>query len=575
MKPNILTFGEIIWDIYGNESIIGGAGLNFSAHCSLCGANSFLFSAVGDDDLGQKAKNIILEFNINQEFIKETDKQTGKCIVTLDGNGNPGFSVVENTAYDNIMVSDDDVSRVNEIGFDALYFGTLIQRNQTSRQSLKNLCQKCNFKEIICDVNLRKDCYDRESARFCLENATILKVSEDEELQLRTLDLYNPNNASPKSICKAICEEYKQIKYIIFTRGEKGAFIYCAKSKKYFTKRAKSVKVVSTVGAGDSFIASWVTSYLCGKTPKVSTKLATELSGYVVSKKEAIPFYSLDQNNATLQFDTGFFDMHVHSKNSHDGKSSVKDIAKACIRKSIKAFAVTDHCDIQYYTERDMPSCIKNSIKETQKASKKFNKKVQILKGIEIGEGIWNKQYTDEILKKYDYDVVIGSVHAVRYKNYTAPYSVIDFSKMTKEEIDEYLEQYFDDVLEMLQEVDCDIMAHLTCPLRYINGKYNMNADVRKYKDKITKILEYIITHSIALEVNTSGVGTSYDCFMPDEWIIKEFGNMGGYLLTLGSDAHVPKNVGVGFEKAIKILKENGYKNYYYYKDRKPVECKI
>lgn len=291
MKPNILSFGETIWDIYDDKSFIGGAGLNFAAHCSKCGANSFLFSAVGNDELGKKTDDIIKVLDINRNLIKHSDKMTGQCIVNLDSNGTPDFKVLQNTAYDNIIISEDDISFINKIGFDALYFGTLIQRAPVSRDSLIKLCKECSFKEIVCDINLRKNCYDTISAKFCLENATILKISEEEEPLLRELNLYHCETNSLECICEAICTEYKQIKYIIFTLGERGSFVYCTENKKYFIEKAKPVKAVSSVGAGDSFIAAWITMYLSGESVEKSTEIATRLSGFVVSKTDAIPDY--------------------------------------------------------------------------------------------------------------------------------------------------------------------------------------------------------------------------------------------------------------------------------------------
>ena len=175
MKIKILTFGEIIWDVYENESLIGGAGLNFAAHSSKCGAESFLFSAVGSDDLGDAALEFIEDFNVNYSFVKGSEKLTGRCIVTLNEDAVPNYNVLENSAFDNITISDEDIIKINEEAFDVLYFGTLIQRNSVSRNTLKKLCESCTFKEIVCDVNLRKNCYDKDSAEFCLKNATILK----------------------------------------------------------------------------------------------------------------------------------------------------------------------------------------------------------------------------------------------------------------------------------------------------------------------------------------------------------------------------------------------------------------
>ena len=261
------------------------------------------------------------------------------------------------------------------------------------------------------------------------------------------------------------------------------------------------------------------------------------------------------------------YDMHVHSQSSHDSVAKVYDIAKFCIENGIKAFAITDHCDIQYYN----PLIVESSINETKEAKKEFGDRVKILKGIEIGEVIWEKSCAEEILNKYDYDVVVSSVHAVRYKRYTEPYSTIDFSKMTEKELFEYLKTYFDEVLLMVSETNCDVMAHLTCPLRYIVGKYNLNVDMKKYELQIDKILDYVIKNGISMEINTSGIDTPFDSFMPDRWIIEKFVNKGGKLVTLGSDAHSPNNVAKGFEKADELLKSLGLTGYYYYENRKPI----
>ena len=102
-----------------------------------------------------------------------------------------------------------------------------------------------------------------------------------------------------------------------------------------------------------------------------------------------------------------------------------------------------------------------------------------------------------------------------------------------------------------------DVLAHLTCPLRYINGKYKRNVSSRRYEEKIIEILKYIIENAIAMEINTSGIGNGF--LMPDEWIIKKFKDMDGYLVTLGSDTHMSQNVGNGFGEVLEILKEYGF----------------
>ncbi|MBE6571355.1 MAG: hypothetical protein E7656_03850 [Ruminococcaceae bacterium] len=292
MKPKILTFGEIIWDVYENDSFIGGAGLNFAAHCARCGAESMLFSAVGRDELGKRAIDFVNCFGMSCENIKILDKPTGQCTVRLDNHGTPDFCVIQDVAYDNIPITDDDVSFINRSYVDALYFGTLIQRSAVSRASLKKLLSSCTFNEIVCDINLRKNCYDADSVRLCLENATVLKVSIEEEENLRQMDMYAPSCDTPEAVCRAICEMFCNIKYLLLTLGGDGALLYCSKNGEFFRAQAKKCVVASTVGAGDSFAAAWISSYLSGKDAKEATEIANTLASFVVSKTDAIPQYA-------------------------------------------------------------------------------------------------------------------------------------------------------------------------------------------------------------------------------------------------------------------------------------------
>ena len=125
------------------------------------------------------------------------------------------------------------------------------------------------------------------------------------------------------------------------------------------------------------------------------------------------------------------------------------------------------------------------------------------------------------------------------------------------------------------KQVGCDIMAHLSCPFRYIVGKYGIDLDTRKYQKQICKILDGIIENSIAMEIITSGIGTAFGKLMPEGWIIEKFKEKGGYLVTLGSDAHVPENVGKGFEQAKELLKSLAFDGYYYFQKRERVFAKL
>jgi len=291
MKPKILAFGEVLWDKYDTESFIGGGALNFIAHCARCGADGYLYTGVGRDEWGARASEEMARFGIRQAFVKTTDKSTGLTLVTLHGDGMPRYNVLSDTAYDNIPFSETDGAAVRGAGFDMLYFGTLIQRSSVSRASLRRLVETCPFAEILCDVNLRKDCYDEDSARFCLSHATVLKVGDEEEPTLRQMGLYAAASEDPASIAEGICTRYPQVKYVLYTMGGKGSFVYSAFEKRGFVQPAASVPVLSTVGAGDSYAAAWSVSYLSGLPVEKAAENAAALSGFVVSNTAAVPEY--------------------------------------------------------------------------------------------------------------------------------------------------------------------------------------------------------------------------------------------------------------------------------------------
>ena len=264
-------------------------------------------------------------------------------------------------------------------------------------------------------------------------------------------------------------------------------------------------------------------------------------------------------------------DMHTHSRNSHDSECPIADMAAAEAAKGISAFAVTDHCDILKYPQRNAPCIIKSSIAE-MKAQNLDN--IKLLKGVELGDGIWNEELSNYILGLTDYDVIIGSVHVVKYKECSQSCSRIDFSEMPMEDIYGYLEMYFRDVLKTLQQFPCDIMAHLTFPLRTIRGKYGIDVDMSRFEKQIDEILAYIIEHKIAMEVNTSSL-KRYHWTMPDEQIIKRYREMGGYFITLGSDAHMAEHAASGFEQALAMLKRIGFSEIYYYEKHQAIPCAI
>jgi len=291
----ILAFGDIIWDVYPDTAYIGGAALNFSAHCALCGVETHMISAVGTDDLGGKALEELKRFGVGVDRIQKNSYPTGQCMVSLDANGLPTYRVLKNVSYDFIRWDQSLADSLREDGFDALYFGSLIQRAPQARSSLRALMREVSFRHLVCDINLRQDCYDEDSVRFCLENATLLKISEEEEPLLRSFGLYSLEDSSREGIVRALCRAFPNLQTVLFSLGEDGALIWLAGEDRGIRKKGIPVKAVSTVGAGDSFLAAYLTAVLQGLFPEEAAERAIALSAFVVAHSDAVPAYRLEK----------------------------------------------------------------------------------------------------------------------------------------------------------------------------------------------------------------------------------------------------------------------------------------
>lgn len=265
-------------------------------------------------------------------------------------------------------------------------------------------------------------------------------------------------------------------------------------------------------------------------------------------------------------------DTHIHSEFSHDSQSKISAICRSAVEKGIDIICITDHCDIEYCDKLDLQGIIGASVRSAKEEGEKFSNLPEVLAGVELGEYIHNPQEAERIIGINRFDSVIGSVHAVSFEGFTQPYSQIDFSKMTSVTLMKYTDKYFDELLESAKTTDYDILAHITCPFRYINGKYSLNLDTMLFKDKTDEILKTLIKRNKALEINSSGIGNkTYNEFLPDKQIVKRYKELGGKLITLGSDAHTPERIANGFTELYIMLDELGFEYAYYFKNRKPI----
>lgn len=272
---------------------------------------------------------------------------------------------------------------------------------------------------------------------------------------------------------------------------------------------------------------------------------------------------------------TRIFDSHIHSEFSHDSTAKLSDICLFAKMRGASGITVTDHCDMHKITALSDMEHIKNSVKSTH-----GDFEIKVMSGMELGDGFTNVELSAEAARSEDFDFILCSCHAfATMRTVTDKFQRGDFNffKNADDEIlSAFLTRYYDNLVFSAEKLDYDSLAHITFPFRYINGlaeRYKYRPE--NYMNKIEAVLETAVARRKAIEINTSGLMTNWGEFMPNRDILKKYFDMGGRLVTLGSDAHKPEFVTGGIKEAISILREIGFQEYFYYEKRKPVAVGI
>ncbi len=261
---------------------------------------------------------------------------------------------------------------------------------------------------------------------------------------------------------------------------------------------------------------------------------------------------------------SNFYDLHTHSIHSFDGNHSFDVMIQSAIDKELKGIAITDHCEIDS-KDCDFDALCSNQYADACECREKYADKIEVFKGIELGQSIYNKPLAERILSEYDYDFVLGSVHNLE--------NMEDFFFLNYADYDVYelLDRYFDALYTLSQWNKFDSLAHLTYPLRYITGKHKIDVDMSRFSDKIDAILELIIKNEKALEINTSGYFNELKDILPNEKIVRRFKELGGKYITIGSDSHYSDKIGMGIEQGMDAAKRCGFDYITIYRKRNPV----
>lgn len=284
---NITCFGEVLWDVYPKHKKIGGAPLNVASRLSAFNNYVNIISSIGDDEKGLEILEFLKTKKLNYSSVQKNENfKTSEVHVNLDKNGSASYTIEYPCAWDFIEINDSIRDLVKDS--DAFVYGSLIARNNISYNTLLELLPIAKYK--VFDVNLRPPHYKIDVLLKLMYGADFIKFNDDElfeisaNLDFKSKDLKkNIHFISEKTNTKTVC----------VTLGDKGAVLYI--NKCFYYNSGYKVKVVDTVGAGDSFLASVIHKLLKKETPQKAIDFACAVGALVASNSGANPIISKEE----------------------------------------------------------------------------------------------------------------------------------------------------------------------------------------------------------------------------------------------------------------------------------------
>ena len=279
MTARVVGIGELLWDEGADGRSPGGAPANYAAHAAALGAEAAVVSAVGDDADGRAIVGVLRGYAVDVSAVGVASAPTGR--VTVSGEP-PAYTIHQPAAWDSIAVS--DATRRVIADADAVCFGTLGQRGEPSRSSIRELLRTVKPGCLrVFDVNRREPFYGREVLEASFPLADVVKLNADELDHLRALF------GLPAGEREAMAELLRRygLKAVVLTRAERGSALLTP--TEWSDRTGVPVRVVNTVGAGDSFAAAVTLGLLAGRSADAINAHAAAVAAAVCTRRDSFP----------------------------------------------------------------------------------------------------------------------------------------------------------------------------------------------------------------------------------------------------------------------------------------------
>ncbi|MCL2575672.1 MAG: histidinol-phosphatase HisJ family protein [Defluviitaleaceae bacterium] len=264
-------------------------------------------------------------------------------------------------------------------------------------------------------------------------------------------------------------------------------------------------------------------------------------------------------------------DYHMHSEYSIDSYTRVEDMVKDAINKGFAEIVITDHIDFTYPGLQMMDNIgIAANVAATQSAKDDFAGEINVKIGVEFGIRPDTGGITARIADEFDFDFIIGSTHDYYGLGFHSQHFFAGKSKI------EAYNVYFENMLATVKANDTfDVLGHLDYIERYPRNYQDKKMKYREHKPIIDEILITLISKGKGIEINTAGITYGLGRVHPTENVLRRYVELGGEIITVGSDAHRTEYIGQHFSVAYKLLVDLGVTHITSFTKRKPTQIKL
>ena len=264
-------------------------------------------------------------------------------------------------------------------------------------------------------------------------------------------------------------------------------------------------------------------------------------------------------------------DCHTHSLCSPDSEAPMVEMARRGVELGLNTLCLTDHCDLMSIYGEPTPDYDWGTVLEQRRETlDAFGTQLDLPMGVELGSGFYYPEAAAKIIAQPGLDFIIGSAHNLSPQAGGRDFFLLDYS--TAEDCYRALDDYFQSMLSLAAAGEFyDVVGHIIYPLRYMKGRYPTPPDIWRYRDQIHEILRRAVEQGKGIEINT-WKGQTLSAWRP---VLKLYKDLGGEIITVGSDAHAPAPLALGIREAYQLMEDCGFRYVAVYHQRKPEMIKL